>query len=109
MWWIFFYFSIITNQFSTRTTTASSINIEIPNLNNLDSNFIDNGNLVNNIVYNNSSVCKKKKKVFQFLLGGKTLKKNHNTREWMESYNCQIKPGDYSKNPIFSSYCGSPQ
>ena len=42
MWWIFFYFSIITNQFSTRTTTASSINIEIPNLN----NFIY---LVNNI------------------------------------------------------------
>ena len=56
--------TVIINQFSTRTTTASSTNIETSNLNNsdniLDSNFIDNNNLVNNIVYNNSSVCKKK-------------------------------------------------
>ena len=62
--------TVIINQFSTRTTTTSSTNIETSNLNNsdniLDSNFIDNSNLVNNIVYNNSSVCKE---VFKFLLG----------------------------------------
>ena len=90
------------NQFSIRTTTASSTTIETSNLNNsdniLDSNFIDNNNLVNNIVYNNSSVCKE---VFKFLLGGRTLNENHNTREWMEFCNCQIKPGDYSKPPFF--------
>ena len=83
--------TVILNQFSTRITTASSTNtnIETSNLNNsdniLDSNFIDNNNLVNNIVYNNSSVCKE---VFKFLLGGRTLNENHNTREWMEFYNC---------------------
>jgi len=49
---------------------------------------------VNNIVCNNSSVCQK---VFKFLFGGKTLIENHNTREWMEFYNCQIIPGDYSE------------
>ena len=52
---------------------------------------------MNNIVYNNSSVCKE---VFKFLLGGRTLNENHNTREWMEFCNCQIKPGDYSKPPF---------
>jgi len=86
---------------STRTTTASSTNIEISNLNNsdniLDSNFIDNNNLVNNIVYNNSSVCKE---VFKFVLGGRTLNENHNTREWIKFYNCQIKHGDYSETPF---------
>jgi len=77
--------TVIINQFSTRTTTnVSSTNIETFNLNNsdyiLDSNFIDNNNnLVNNIVFNKSSLCKK---VFKFLLGGRTLNKNHNTREW---------------------------
>jgi len=90
--------TVIMNQFSTRTTTASSTNIETSNLNNSDNilnrNFIDNNNLVNNIVYNNSSVCKE---VFKFLLGGRTLNENHNTRKWMEFYNCQTKPGDFSE------------
>ena len=73
--------TVIINQFSTRTTTnVSSTNIETFNLNNsdyiLDSNFIDNNNnLVNNIVFNKSSLCKK---VFKFLLGGRTLNENHN-------------------------------
>ena len=40
------------------------------------------------------------KEVFKFLLGGRTLNENQNTREWMEFYNCQIKPGDYSENPF---------
>jgi len=73
--------TVITNQFSTRTT-ASSTNIETSKLNILDnildSNFIDNNNLVNNIVYNNSSVYQK---IFKFLLGRRTLNENHNTRE----------------------------
>jgi len=96
--------TVIINQFSrtsSRTTTTSPTNIETSNLNNsgniLDSNFIDNNNLMNNIVYNNSSVCKK---VFKFLLGGRTLNENHNTREWMEFYNCQIKPSDFSETPF---------
>jgi len=81
----------ITNQFSTRTTTAFNLN-NSDNI--LDSNFIDNNNLVNNIVYNNSSVCQK---LFKFLFEGRTLNENHNSREWMKFYNCQIKPGDYSE------------
>jgi len=52
---------------------------------------------VNNILYNNSNVCKK---VFQFLLGGRTLNENHYTREWVEFYNCRIKPDDYSETPF---------
>jgi len=48
-------------------------------------------------VYNNSSVCKE---VFKLLLGVRTLNENHNTREWMEFYNCQIKPGDFSETPF---------
>jgi len=43
-------------------------------------------------------VCSKK--VFIFLLGGRTLNEIHNTREWMEFYNCQIKRGDYSETPF---------
>ena len=39
-------------------------------------------------------------KVFKFLLGGRILNENHNTREWMEFYNCQIKPGDFSETPF---------
>jgi len=92
MWWIFFYFDRY-YQFSTRI-------IETSNLNNsdniLDSNFIDNDNLVN-IVYNNSSLCKN---LFKFLLGGRTLNENYNIWEWTEFYNCQIKPGDYSETPF---------
>jgi len=78
--------TVIINQFSTRTTTACSTNIETFNLNNsdhiLDSNFIDNNNLVNNIVYNIIIlVCAKK--VFKFLLGGRSLNEMHNTKnEW---------------------------
>ena len=49
---------------------------------------------MNNIVYNNFSVCQK---VFKFLFGRRTLNENHNTKEWVEFYNCQIKPGDYSE------------
>jgi len=60
---------------------------------------------MNNIVYNNSSVCKE---VLKFLLGGRTLNEKHNTWEWMEFYICQIKPGDYSETPILSSHCGHP-
>ena len=37
------------------------------------------------------------KKVFKFLLGGRTFNENHNTREWVEFYDCQIKSGDYSE------------
>ena len=40
------------------------------------------------------------KKVFKFLLGGRTLNENHNTKEWMEFYNCQIKLGDFSETPL---------
>ena len=39
-------------------------------------------------------------KVFKFLLGGRTLNENINSREWVEFYNCQIKPGDYSETPF---------
>ena len=52
---------------------------------------------MNNIVYNNSSLCKE---VFKLLLGERTLDENHNKREWMEFYNCQIKPGDFSETPF---------
>ena len=50
---------------------------------------------MNNFVYNNSSVCKK---VFKFLLGGRT--ENCNSREWKEMYNCQIKKGNYTDSPF---------
>ena len=52
---------------------------------------------MSNFVYNNSSVCKK---VFKFLLGGRILNENLNTKEWKELYKHQIQSCIYSETPF---------
>ena len=52
-------------------------------------------NSFENNVYVDSSVCEK---VFNFLLGGRSI--NNNTREWKDLLKCQMKSGAYSDTPF---------
>ena len=51
-------------------------------------------NSIENNVYVDSSVCKK---VFNFLLGGRSI--NNSIREWKDLFKCQMKLGAYSYTP----------
>ena len=65
----------------------------------LDSSFIENNRIENNVqnVYNNSSVCEK---VFNFLLGGRSIK--NSSREWKDLLKCQMLSGTYSDIPFLT-------
>jgi len=52
-------------------------------------------NSIENNVYVDSSVCEK---VFNFLLGGRSI--NNSTREWKDLFKCQMKSGAYSDTPF---------
>ena len=52
-------------------------------------------NNIENNVYVDSSMCKK---VFNFLLGGRSI--NNSTREWKDLHKCQMKSGAYSDTPF---------
>jgi len=59
--------------------------------------FSNVSNSIENNVYIDSSVCKK---VFNFLLGGRSI--NNSTREWKDLFRCQMKSGTYSIVSIYS-------
>jgi len=63
---------------------------------NISNSFISNvNNSIENNVYIDSSVCEK---VFNFLLGGRSI--NKSTREWEDLFKCQMKSGAYSDTPF---------
>jgi hypothetical protein len=57
--------------------------------------FSNVSNSIENNVYVDSSVCEK---VFNFLLGGRSI--NNSTREWKDLFKCQMKSGAYSDTPF---------
>ena len=57
--------------------------------------FSNVSNSIENNVYIDSSVCEK---VFNFLLGGRSI--NNSTREWEDLFKCQMKSGAYSDTPF---------
>ncbi|KAG4092416.1 hypothetical protein H8356DRAFT_1429462 [Neocallimastix lanati (nom. inval.)] len=63
---------------------------------NISNSIISNvSNSIENNVYVDSSVCEK---VFNFLLGGRSI--NNSTREWKDLFKCQMKSGAYSNTPF---------
>jgi len=63
---------------------------------NISNNIISNvSNSIENNVYVDSSVCEK---VFNFLLGGRSI--NNSTRIWKDLFKCQMKLGAYSDTPF---------
>ncbi|KAG4102078.1 hypothetical protein H8356DRAFT_1421641 [Neocallimastix lanati (nom. inval.)] len=64
--------------------------------NNISNSIFSNvSNSIENNVYIDSSVCEK---VFNFLLGGRSI--NNSTREWKDLFKCQMKSGAYSDTPF---------
>jgi len=63
---------------------------------NISNSIISNvSNSIENNVYVDSSVCEK---VFNFLLGGRSI--NNSTREWKVLFKSQMKSGAYSDTPF---------
>ena len=64
--------------------------------NNISNSIISNvSNSIENNVYVDSSVYEK---VFNFLLGGRSI--NNSTRKWKDLFKCQMKSGAYSDTPF---------
>jgi len=64
--------------------------------NNISNSIISNvSNSIENNEYVDSSVCEK---VFNFLLGGRSI--NNSTRKWKDLFKCQMKSGAYSDTPF---------
>ena len=87
------------------TNDIVNSNNDHSNSNNSNSNY-SNSNISNSIisnvsnnnennVYVDSSVCEK---VFNFLLGGRSI--NNSSREWKDLFKCQMKSGAYSDTPF---------
>jgi len=90
---------------ANRQSTASHSSNENPNssynsnsieINTDNSRLIENNTMEINVYNNNSSVSKK---VFKFLLGGRS---NNSTREWNELYEGQTKPSGQKKTPFLT-------
>jgi len=78
---------------NNRNSNNSNSNISFSNISN---SIISNvSNSIENNVYIDSSVCEK---VFNFLLGGRSI--NNSTREWEDLFKCQMKSGAYSDTPF---------
>jgi len=73
----------------------SNSNNSNSNNSNSDNSYSNVSNSIENNVYVDSSVCKK---VFNFLLGGRSI--NNSTREWEDLFKCQMKSGAYSDTPF---------
>jgi len=85
------------NNDNSNSNNSNSNNSNSNNSNNNISNSIisNDSNSIENNVYIDSSVCKK---VFNFLLGGRSI--NNSTREWKDLFKCQMKSSAYS-NTLF--------
>jgi len=79
---------------SNNSNSNNSYSI-ISNSNNSYSNISNVSNSIENNVYVDSSMCEK---VFNFLLGGRSI--NNSTREWKDLFKCQMKSGAYSDTPF---------
>ncbi|KAG4085787.1 hypothetical protein H8356DRAFT_1374486 [Neocallimastix lanati (nom. inval.)] len=78
---------------NNRNSNNSNSNISFSNISN---SIISNvSNSIENNVYVDSSVCEK---VFNFLLGGRSI--SNSTREWEDLFKCQMKSGTYSDTPF---------
>jgi len=88
------------NNSNSNNSNSNNSNSNNSNSNNSFSNISnsiisDVNNSIENNVYVDSSVCEK---VFNFLLGGRSI--NNSTREWKDLFKCQIKSGAYSDTPF---------
>ena len=92
--YIAFYRGNLTNDIVNSNNDNSNSNNS--NSNNSYSNISNSivsivSNSIENNVYIDSSVCEK---VFNFLLGGRSI--NNSTREWKDLFKCQMKSGNFS-------------
>jgi len=85
------------NSNSNISNNSNSNNIYSNISNSIISNSIISNvsNSIENNVYVDSSVYEK---VFNFLLGGRSI--NNSTREWEDLFKCQMKSGAYSDTPF---------
>jgi len=80
------------NNYNSNSNNSYSNNSYNNNSNIIISNI---SNRIENNVYVDSNVCEK---VFNFLLGGRSI--NNSTREWEDLFKCQMKSGAYSDTPF---------
>jgi len=78
------------NNSNSNNSNSNNSNSNISN--SIISNF---SNSIENNVYVDSSMYEK---VFNFLLGGRSI--NNSTREWKDLFKCQMKSGAYSDTPF---------
>ena len=83
------------NNSNSNNNNSNNSNSNISNSNNSYINVSNVSNSIENNVYVDSSVCEK---VFNFLLGGRSI--NNSTREWKDLFKCQMKSGAYSDTPF---------
>ena len=88
------------NNSNNNNSYSNNSNSNNSNNNNSYSNisnsiFSNVSNSIENNVYIDSNVCEK---VFNFLLGGRSI--NNSTREWKDLFKCQMKSGAYSDTPF---------
>ena len=85
------------NSNNSNSNNSNSINSNSNNsyINISNSIFSNGSNSIENNVYIDSSMCEK---VFNFLLGGRSI--NNSTREWKDLFKCQMKSGAYSDTPF---------
>jgi len=87
---------------NSNNSNSNNSNSNNSNSNNSNSNNSNSNNSYSNIsnsieynVYVDSSMCEK---VFNFLLGGRSI--NNSTREWKDLFKYQMKSGAYSDTPF---------
>jgi len=90
----------LTNDISNNNNDNSNSNNSNSNNSNSNNSYSNINNIIisnsiENNVYVDSSVCEK---VFNFLLGGRSI--NNSTREWKDLFKCQMKSGAYSDTPF---------
>jgi len=91
-----FYRGNLTNDIvNSNNDNSNSNNSNNSNSNNSNNSYGNISNSIENNVYVDSSVCEK---VFNFLLGGRSI--NNRTREWKNLFKCQMKSGAYSDTPF---------
>jgi len=88
------------NNSNSNNSNSNNSNSNNSNSNNSYSNisnsiFSNVSNSIENNVYIDSNVCEK---VFNFLLGGRSI--NNSIREWEDLFKCQMKSGAYSDTPF---------
>ena len=86
---------IVNSNNDNSNSNNSNSNYNNSNNSNSNNSYSNIGNSIENNVYADSSVCEK---VFNFLLGGRSI--NNSTREWKDLFKGQMKSGAYSDYSI---------